>query len=35
LERWMKNFDGRPFFFVIFYCAGQSENPELGARPRE
>jgi hypothetical protein len=22
-------------FFVVFYCAGQSENPELGARPPE
>jgi hypothetical protein len=31
----MKNFNGRPFFFVVFRCAGQSENPDLGARPRE
>jgi hypothetical protein len=32
----MKNFNGRPFFFfVVFYCARQSENPELGARPPE
>jgi hypothetical protein len=31
----MKNFNGRPFFSLFFYCAGQSENPELGARPPE
>jgi hypothetical protein len=33
LERWKKNFNGRYFFFVVFYCAGQSENSDLGARP--
>ncbi|KAA8905067.1 hypothetical protein FN846DRAFT_12081 [Sphaerosporella brunnea] len=29
------NFDGRVFIFAVFCCAGQSENPELGARPPE
>jgi hypothetical protein len=23
------------FFCFVFCCAGQSENPDLGARPRE
>jgi hypothetical protein len=35
LDRWMKNFNGRPFFRFFFYCAGQSEKPDLGARPPE
>jgi hypothetical protein len=31
----MKIFNSGPFFFGFFYCTGQSENPELGTRPRE
>jgi hypothetical protein len=31
----MKNFNGQPFFSVVFRSAGQSENQDLGARPRE
>jgi hypothetical protein len=35
IKRWKKNFNGRPFFSLFSCCAGQSENPELGARPLE